>query len=131
MVVCCHFCSNASNVTLAENSEVEGKSAQESTWDVFKIHHQRSRYVYEMFYKKKAISRELYDWCIRQKVIDGNLIAKWKKQGYEKLCCLRCVQAKDTNYGTTCICRVPAKQIQDAIIVECVNCGCHGCASCD
>jgi bud site selection protein 31 len=83
-----------------------------------------------MFYKKKAISRQLYDWCIREKIADGNLIAKWKKDGYERLCCLRCIQPKDTNYGTTCICRVPKKDI-DAVIVECVSCGCHGCASGD
>lgn len=24
----------------------------------------------------------------------NRLIAKWKKQGYEKLCCVRCIQAR-------------------------------------
>ena len=111
-----------------ESGATGEKTSQESTWEVFRIHHQRSRYVYEMYYKKKGISRELYDWCIREKIIDGNLVAKWKKDGYEKLCCLRCIQPKDTNYGTTCICRVPKKDISEQI-VECVSCGCHGCAS--
>ncbi len=101
------------------------KDVKQTTWEVFRIHHQRSRYVYEMYHKKKAISRELYDFCIREKVIDGNLIAKWKKDGYEQLCCLRCIQPKDTNYGTTCICRVPKKDMDQ--FVECVSCGCHGC----
>ena len=106
----------------------ETKDLQEAGWEVFRIHHQRSRYIFEIYHKKKGISRELYDWCIREKIADGNLIAKWKKDGYERLCCLRCIQPKDTNYGTTCICRVPKKDL-DAKIVECVSCGCHGCAS--
>ena len=28
----------------------------------------------------------------QEKIADPNLIAKWKKQGYENLCCLRCIQ---------------------------------------
>jgi bud site selection protein 31 len=28
----------------------------------------------------------------REKIADANLIAKWRKQGYEILCCLRCIQ---------------------------------------
>jgi bud site selection protein 31 len=135
--------------------------------DVFRIHHQRSRYVYQM-YGQGAISKvtiavvvglvqccdlsflkELFDWCVREKVVDGNLVAKWKKQGYEKLCCVRCIQPKDTNYGNaivhcvfckvltvvqgnTCICRVPRSNLDSSISsVECVNCGCKGCASGD
>ena len=44
-----------------------------------------SRYVYEMFYKYKKISREVYQYCLDQKLADAALIAKWKKPGYEKL----------------------------------------------
>jgi len=49
------------------------------TWKIFKLHHQRSRVVFEAFYKKKEISRELYEWCLREKWADEVLIAKWKK----------------------------------------------------
>ncbi len=76
----------------------------EAIWPIFKIHHQRSRYIYDLFDKRKAISKELYelyDWCLKNKVADANLIAKWKKQGYENLCCLRCIQTRDTNFATT------------------------------
>lgn len=70
-----------------------------------------------------------------------SLIAKWKKTGYEKLCCLRCIQTKvlltsyfaetllthffqDMNYqGSTCICRVPKAQVRSGTVVECVHCG--------
>lgn len=47
-----------------------------------------SRYIFDLFYKKKEISRELYEYCLREKWADANLIAKWKKSGFERLCCL-------------------------------------------
>ena len=40
----------------AENDSHEGKRKVESLWPVFKIHHQRSRYIFDLFYKRKAIS---------------------------------------------------------------------------
>jgi len=113
----------------AENDDAESKRKNEAIWPIFRIHHQRSRYVYEMFYKKKSISREVYNFCLREGHADANLIAKWKKAGYERLCCLRCVQTRDHNFGTTCICRVPTDRLEAGKVVECVHCGCRGCAS--
>ncbi|RUP51750.1 G10 protein [Jimgerdemannia flammicorona] len=115
----------------AENDPHEGKRRVESLWPVFRIHHQRSRYVYDLYYKRKAISKELYEYCLKNGYADANLIAKWKKPGFEKLCCLRCIQSKDTNFGTTCICRVPKEKLEEEKVVECVHCGCRGCASSD
>lgn len=113
---------------LAENTSHEGKRIVESTWPIFQIHHQRSRYIYEIFYKRSAISRELYEWCLEEGVADATLIAKWKRQGYENLCCLRCIQGKETNCGTQCICRVPRSQLEDPEKeIQCVHCGCRGC----
>lgn len=65
----------------AETESHEGKRRTEALWPIFKIHHQRSRYIYDLFYKRKAISRELYDYCIKNRIADASLIAKWKKQG--------------------------------------------------
>ncbi|KAG0087404.1 Component of the SF3b subcomplex of the U2 snRNP [Podila epicladia] len=114
---------------LSENDPHEGKRKVEALWPVFRIHHQRSRYVYELFYKRKAISKELYEYLLKQGYADGNLIAKWKKAGYEKVCCLRCIQPKDTNFGTTCVCRVPRDMLEDGKVIECIHCGCRGCSS--
>ncbi|ORY06841.1 maternal g10 transcript [Basidiobolus meristosporus CBS 931.73] len=114
----------------AENEPHEGKRKSESLWAIFRLHHQRSRFIYDQ-YKAKKISRELYDYCLKRGFADGNLIAKWKKPGYEKLCCLRCVQPRDTNFGTTCICRVPKEKLEEGRVVECIHCGCRGCASGD
>ena len=44
-----------------------------------------SRYVYDLYYEKEAISKQLYDWLLKNGYADANLIAKWKKQGYEKV----------------------------------------------
>jgi len=74
---------------------------------------------------------DLYDYCCREKYADASLIAKWKKSGYEKLCCLMCIQQKNHNYGTTCICRVPKDKLEEGKIVECTHCGCRGCSSSD
>jgi hypothetical protein len=38
-----------------------------------------------LYYEKEAISKQLYDWLLKNKYADANLIAKWKKQGYEKV----------------------------------------------
>ena len=131
----------------AETESHEGKRKVEALWPIFKIHHQRSRYIYDLYYRRKAISKgkyhqfityfqnlkeqlilELYDYCLKHKLADGNLIAKWKKQGYENLCCLRCIQTRDTNFATNCICRVPKSKLEEGKIVECVHCGCRGCS---
>uniref|UniRef100_A0A3B3VSP0 Protein BUD31 homolog n=1 Tax=Poecilia latipinna TaxID=48699 RepID=A0A3B3VSP0_9TELE len=139
----------------AETDPHEGKRKVEALWPIFRLHHQRSRYIYDLFYKRKAISRELYDYCIKEGYADKNLIAKWKKQGYENLCCLRCIQTRDTNFGTNCICRVPKSKLEvvsltksfllcalqrgvrsdvkmvcvlQGRIIECTHCGCRGCS---
>lgn len=116
---------------IAESETHEGKRKKEALWPIFRIHHQRSRYVYEMYYKYKAISKEVYQYCLDEKIGDADLIAKWKKNGYEKLCCLACIQSKDTSFGGTCICRVPIADRANSKPVECANCGCMGCASGD
>ncbi|KAK6312625.1 hypothetical protein J4Q44_G00182890 [Coregonus suidteri] len=104
--------SKTTEAAYAETEPHEGKRKVESLWPIFRLHHQRSRYIFDLFYKRKAISRELYDYCIKESYADKNLIAKWKKQGYENLCCLRCIQTRDTNFGTNCICRVPKSKLE-------------------
>lgn len=70
----------------AENASHEGKKKYEMVWPVFQISHQRSRYIYELYYEKEAIDKKLYDWLLKEGYADAMLIAKWKKQGYEKVC---------------------------------------------
>eukprot|EP00043_Microstomoeca_roanoka_P003345 m.43324 g.43324 ORF g.43324 m.43324 type:complete len:145 (+) comp12021_c1_seq1:72-506(+) len=111
----------------AEIEPHEGKRKCETQWPIFRIHHQKSRYIFNLYYKRKAISKELYDFCIKEGHADQNLIAKWRKPGYESLCCLGCIQTRDSNHGTTCICRVPRSQLSEDTKVECVRCGCRGC----
>jgi bud site selection protein 31 len=38
-----------------------------------------------LYYEKEAISKTLYDWLLKNNYADAMLIAKWKKQGYEKV----------------------------------------------
>lgn len=119
-----------------------GAKKHEALWPIFQISHARSRYIYDLYYTREAISKQLYEWLLKEGYADKNLIAKWKKQGYEKLCCLRCVQTKETNFGGSCVCRVPRAQMKRGEEegeegsgggkgVQCVSCGCRGCASSD
>jgi bud site selection protein 31 len=115
----------------AENAPSNNTPRHAALWPIFQISHQRSRYVYELYYEKEGISKELYDWLLKNGYADAQLIAKWKREGYEKLCCLRCIQTKETNFNSTCICRVPKAQLKEDQNIECVSCGCRGCASSD
>ncbi|ANZ75757.1 BA75_02019T0 [Komagataella pastoris] len=112
-----------------ENTKSKTISKKEALWPIYQVHHQRSRYIYELYYKRKMISKELLTWLLKNKYADQNLIAKWRKKGYEKLCCLRCIQSDENNQKNTCICRVPKEQLDKEL--RCVTCGCKGCASGD
>jgi bud site selection protein 31 len=63
--------------------------------------------------------------------VDAALAAKWKKPGYEKLCCTYAINTKNFKFGTVAICRVPKKYLSDDTVVEETNCGCRGCSSGD
>ncbi|KAF4634599.1 hypothetical protein G7Y89_g3492 [Cudoniella acicularis] len=68
----------------AENAPSTNVPRHQVHWPIFQISHQRSRYVYELYYEKEAITKELYDWLLKNGYADAMLIAKWKKTGYEK-----------------------------------------------
>ncbi|GME79793.1 hypothetical protein B5S28_g1383 [[Candida] boidinii] len=141
----------------AESKNIKlNRPKNESLWEIYKLNHQRSRYIYDLYYKKKIISKILYDWLLKNKFGDGDLIAKWKKQGYENLCCIKCINVSESNQGTTCICRVPKATLNKNLAItaigdsndddtsdetsvklgkekdiKCMTCGCRGCASSD
>ena len=46
--------------------------------------------MYELYYEKEGISKELYEWLLKNGYADAQLIAKWKREGYEKVCCSCC-----------------------------------------
>ena len=106
----------------AENAPHDGKKKHEMLWPIFQISHQReltpyllpipppqlffclllnkyskkkkgSRYIYDLYYGKEAISKQLYEWLLKNNYADANLIAKWKKQGYEKVCLPRIIHS--------------------------------------
>ena len=115
----------------AVNETHEGKRRNEATWGITRIHWERNRFIYELYYKKKAISRELYDYLVKAKLADQNLIAKWRKPGYEFLCSLQAISVRDTNFGTVQQCRVPLKLRNPNQWGPSVKTGCISCASCD
>ena len=102
-----------------------GKRNSESIWPVHQINWQRSRYIYDMYYTYGRITKKVYDYCIKQKIADAQLIAKWKKPGYERLCSTYVINPSNYKFGTTSICRVPMpdrgeqqKKAQDPTVSE-------------
>lgn len=58
----------------AENESHEGKRKTESLWPIMRISHTRSRYIYELYYKREAISKELYDWLLKEGYADAKYV---------------------------------------------------------
>lgn len=107
-----------------------GKRNTESMWPVHQINWQRSRYVYDMYYTHGKISKKVYDYCIKNKLVDAALIAKWKKPGYERLCSTYVINPNNYKFGTTSICRVPLKdRSPEAMTAQDPTTGCRGCSS--
>ena len=80
----------------------------------------------------QVMSRELFEWLVRERIADGALISKWRKPGYEILCSLLAIQKGNHSFGTTSHCRVPMKRRHsDNRISPDVQTGCVCCASGD
>jgi len=72
----------------------------------------------------------VYDYCIKNKLVDAALIAKWKKPGYERLCSTYVINPNNYKFGTTSICRVPLKdRSPEAKTAQDPTTGCRGCSS--
>lgn len=55
----------------AESADHEGKRKNESVWPIMRINHVRSRYIYDLYYKREAISTELYEWLLEESYADA------------------------------------------------------------
>lgn len=55
----------------AENESHEGKRKVESLWPIIRLGHTRTRYIYDLYYKREAISKELYDWLLKEEYADA------------------------------------------------------------
>lgn len=82
-----------------------------------------------MYYTYGRISKEVYDYCINNKVVDVALIAKWKKPGYERLCSTYVINPRNYKFGTVSICRVPKQSLAPGTDIQDPTTGCIGCAS--
>ncbi|KAJ9480251.1 Pre-mRNA-splicing factor BUD31 [Pseudozyma hubeiensis] len=56
----------------AETSDTQGTRKVETLWPIIQINHTRSRYIYDLYYKREAISKELYDWLLKYQYADAN-----------------------------------------------------------
>jgi bud site selection protein 31 len=104
-----------------------GKRKAETTWGVAEVNRERTRAVFNLV-RAGTVSKEVLEYCVKVKFVDGSLVKLWSIKGYESACCAECVQPRNHTFGGACICRVPARdRAEDAI--QCSHCGCTGCAS--
>jgi bud site selection protein 31 len=69
----------------AENESHEGKRKAESLWPIMRISHTRSRYIYELYYKREAITKELYDWLLKEGYADAkSVVCLWSLSNTER-----------------------------------------------
>lgn len=61
----------AYTILSAETEDHEGKRKTESLWPIFAISHARSRYIYDIYTKRDAITKELYNWLIKEGYADA------------------------------------------------------------
>lgn len=110
----------------------EGKRKNECGWKVHRLHFEKNRFIFDLMYKRKVMSKELYEFLVREKIADGALISKWRKPGYENLCSLLAIQKGNHNFGTTSLCRVPlAQRPKELRYTPDAQTGCISCASGD
>ncbi|KAL3891317.1 hypothetical protein ACJMK2_003579 [Sinanodonta woodiana] len=69
-------------------------------------------YIYDMYYTRKIISKELFEYWLENDIADKNLIDEWKNKGQENLCCLRCIPTRESRLDTICNCRVPKSKLE-------------------
>ncbi|KAL3149543.1 hypothetical protein ABBQ32_002323 [Trebouxia sp. C0010 RCD-2024] len=116
----------------AVNEEHEGRRKNELAWKIHRIHWEKNRFIFDLMYQRKVMSKELYDYLVREKIADGGLISKWRKPGYEILCSMLAIQKGNHNFGTTSHCRVPLhKRGSQQRLTPDVQIGCISCASGD
>ena len=123
----------------ARLQELQTQASQSSTnqsrqfhlHQILRIEHERSRLVYDLYYGESKISPRLYRWLLRNGFANELLIARWKKAGFERLCCLRCLaKTEEAAVKAACICRVPPDCLEeDQRALSCAKCGCVGCSS--
>lgn len=111
------------------NDPHEGLRKNEALWPIHQINWQKSRYVFDMYYTYNKISKDVYEYCINNKLVDAALIAKWKKSGYERLCSTYVINPRNYKFGTVSICRVPKQFVAAGTEIEDPTTGCRGCAS--
>jgi hypothetical protein len=57
-----------SSIDLLRGDEWSNRSSRRP---IMRLSHARSKYIYDLYYKRELISRELYDWLLKQKYADA------------------------------------------------------------
>ena len=97
-------------------------------WPLHRLHFRRNRLVYRKRFVERVLDRHTYQYLVRHRIADGELMAKWRRPGYRSLCSLMAV-SRMTQRRTHSLCRVPLRKRQGAAsLVPSAATGCLSCA---
>jgi bud site selection protein 31 len=91
----------------------------------------RCRCVYIRRYISRTMKEDLFEWILKEGFAERDLIALWRKTGYERVCCVRCASDKSDAEGCACRRTRTANELRDAPAPKCRECWCPGCRSRD
>ena len=60
----------------------KGKANMESLWPIFNdyINYQRTRLIFDMYFRQRTISEEVYNYCIEKNLVDEKLLDTFKNE---------------------------------------------------
>merc|ERR1711976_1024194 len=100
----------------------------ESSWKIHRIHWEKNLFIFDLMYRRKIMSKNMFEWLIKENMADRTLIEKWRRPGFNTICSLMAIQKSSHNYRTTSHCRVPiAQRPPQLAITPNVKTGCISC----
>ena len=109
---------------VAESTPSDGQPHNEMLWPILEISRRRTALIYAKW-RAGEISDMTRAYLEHRGIADEGLMEHWQTSGYEKLCCMLCIDPTSHASGGVCICRVPAKDRSHE--GPCHTCQCMGC----
>lgn len=106
----------------AENEDHEGKRKNESLWPIMQIVHTRSRWIYDLYYSREAISKELYDWLLKQEYADAKYVLRAYRRSNRARELMRCAQSdsqvEEAGVREAMLCQVYTEQSEFSLLAS-------------
>lgn len=108
------------------------KNYKEVFWKIHRIHWEKNRFLFDLYYIKKLITLKKYNYMINLKVVDSHLHSLWRISGFEIICSSIALGKNQFTLKNNSVCRVPILiRLKSATIKPDNSIGCISCVSGD